>query len=154
VVRPPGPLQVEALGQVPVENTAVEEEEGTEGLVLGRGRDPAVDGKVVQERRRVRCAKGARVAATVKGDEGTGPVDVGFFGTRRVVEAADGLADGVDQGPRPRFGERLRAGRDHGHTCDGSMGDVGGDVVPSTREGAWLLDVGDFCCGWAGGVMA
>jgi hypothetical protein len=59
--------------QVEVEDLAVEEGEGAEGLVLGGRRDAAVDGEAVEEGGDLGGAEVAGVAAVVEGDVGADP---------------------------------------------------------------------------------
>src|SRR5277367_2144125 len=80
MVRPAGPLQVEELRHVETEDAAVEEDESAEGLILRRSRDPALDGEMIEERGDLRGAKGARVSATLEGNERARPVNIGFLG--------------------------------------------------------------------------
>jgi hypothetical protein len=73
---------------------------------------------MVEERGGLGGAKGARVAAAMEGDEGARPVNIRLLGARRVVEAAYGLADGLDEGPGLHFGRRMRGARDHWRAGD------------------------------------
>jgi hypothetical protein len=122
VVRPAGPLQVEELRHVETENAAVEEDESAEGLILRRSRDPALDGERIEERGDLGGAKGARVSATLEGNERARPVNIGFLGAGGVMEAADGLPDGLDEGPGLRFGGPRQGARDHWRGGDGEGG--------------------------------
>jgi hypothetical protein len=100
--------------RVEVEDLAVEEDEGAEGLVLGGRRDAARGGEVVEEGGDLGGAEGAGVAAVVEGDVGADPVEVGFLGAQGVLEAAEGAVDGFDEGHgkgrSARLGRELRGG--------------------------------------------
>ena len=65
------------------------EQQGTEGLVLRRGADVAVDGQVGQELVDLGGAEGGGVADAVEEDEAPDPPDVGVLGPGAVVEQAD-----------------------------------------------------------------
>jgi hypothetical protein len=76
----------------------VEEEERAEGLVLGGGGGAARSREMIEESDDLGGAEPARVAAGVEGDEGADPGDVRLLGARGVVEAAEGGADGFEEG--------------------------------------------------------
>jgi hypothetical protein len=88
MLPPVGAHQVVEPRQVEAERVAVEEEKRGEGLVLGGGRDPFVDGQVRQEGRDVGRAEFARVPAMVMEDEPPHPVGVRLLGARAVVARA------------------------------------------------------------------
>jgi hypothetical protein len=73
-----------------VEDMAVEEEDGAERLILSRGADFPLDGKVTQEGDDVGRVEFARVAAIVEDDEASDPIDVGTLGADTVVAHAEG----------------------------------------------------------------
>lgn len=79
------------------EHFAVEEEDGAEGLVLGGGGDASFDGEVGKEGLDLGGAHLAGVAFVVEEDEASDPGDVGLFGADRVVLAADGVSDLVEE---------------------------------------------------------
>ena len=74
------------------ENLLIEEYEGVEGLVLGRGGDLALDGEVAQEGDDLRLAHFVGMALAVKQDVALGPFEVGLLGADAVVLAADEVA--------------------------------------------------------------
>src|SRR5262245_450948 len=93
--------------QLDVENVAVQEEQCAQRLVLGRGRDLAVDGERGQERGYFGRAHLDRVPLAVEEDVPPDPVNVGLLGAAAVVPGADGLADAVEEswlGRAPRAG--------------------------------------------------
>jgi hypothetical protein len=93
-----GALEAVEVGHGEVEDPAVQEEEGAEGLVLrGRGGAP-LDGEMIEESGDLGSAEGAGMVAAAEGDEGADPVEVGLLGAGRIVEAAEGRADGFDEG--------------------------------------------------------
>lgn len=63
----------------------VPEEDGTKGLVLGRGADLAFNGQVRQEMVDLGCPHLQRVPLAVEEDEAAHPGDVGLLGARAVV---------------------------------------------------------------------
>lgn len=80
-----------------VEDFAVEEEEGAEGLVLGGGGDVLIDGEVGEEGFDPSAGSGhslggahvGGVLFAMKEDEALDPVDVGLFGAEGVVFEAE-----------------------------------------------------------------
>jgi len=88
---------LEGEGDLGAEDMAVEEEDGAEGLVLCRGGDLFVDGKVSEEALDVRGAHRGGMALVVEKDEATDPGQVGAFGAEGVVLAAQGLLGAVEQ---------------------------------------------------------
>ncbi len=80
-----------------VEDFAVEEEDGTEGLVLGQGGDVSFAGQVGEEGSDFRGVHFGGVAFVVEEDEAAHPVDVGFFGAVGVVFDAQGVAELVEE---------------------------------------------------------
>ena len=95
---PMGPLEAVEVWHRHVEDASVKEKESAEGLVLGRGRGAAFDGKMVEKGGDLRGTQLARVAAGLGGKEGADPVDVGLLGAGGVVEATEGSVNGFDQG--------------------------------------------------------
>ena len=63
----------------------IEEEEGAQGLVLGRCAYPGAGGEVGQEGGDFLGTEGAWVLFVVKEDEGLDPMPIGFFGAGAVV---------------------------------------------------------------------
>ena len=72
---------------------AVKEEEGAEGLVLGRGGDVATNGEVGEELFDFAGAHLVGVAFVMVEDEPFGPIGIRFFGANGVMFDADGGAD-------------------------------------------------------------
>ena len=96
------------------ENALVKEDDGAKSLILGRRRDAPLHGEVAQEGGGLRSGHFSWVAAAVKADEGADPLEVGFFGARRVVQSADGIPDSLEEGHgkvSTRAAEMLCAGR-------------------------------------------
>ena len=71
--------------QVLSQHLAVEEEQSTEGLILGGGGDILVHGQVGEKGLDFWCAHLSRVADVVEVDVALDPVDVGFFGANGAV---------------------------------------------------------------------
>ena len=92
-----GEGEVQGWGEFPLEDVAVEEEKGAEGLVLGRSGDVLVGGEVGEEGFNFRCAHLSRVAFVVEEDEPADPLDVGLFGAVGVVACAEGGAYAIEQ---------------------------------------------------------
>jgi len=67
------------------------ENDGVEGLILGRSRDVLVDGEMGQEGVDLRDAQGFRVALVVEDAEreAFGPVVVGVFGADGIIPQGD-----------------------------------------------------------------
>lgn len=76
-----------------MQDFAVKEEEGAEGLVLGRGGDVAGDGEVSEELFDFTGAHLVGMAFVVVEDEAFDPVGIRFFGADGVMFEADGGAD-------------------------------------------------------------
>ncbi len=75
-------------GRVELEDLAVEEEDGAEGLALGGGGDVVVDGEVGEEAVDLAGVELAGVAAG-EGEEAADPSEVGLLGADRVVADTD-----------------------------------------------------------------
>jgi hypothetical protein len=73
-------LEAVQLGHRQVEDAAVQEEHGAEGLVLRRRRRVPLHREMVEEGGDVGPAELARVPALVEGDEGADPVELGLLG--------------------------------------------------------------------------
>lgn len=84
------------------EHLTVEEEEGSEGLILGGGGDASLDGEVGEEGLDFWGAHLAGVAFVVEEDEAFDPGDIGLLGTDGIVLTADRIADLVQE-----FGRRF-----------------------------------------------
>jgi hypothetical protein len=76
-----------------LQDVAVEEEDGAEGLILGGGGDVLFDGKVGDECLDLGGAQVFGVAFAVEEDVAFDPVFVGLFGAEGVVFGADGVGD-------------------------------------------------------------
>lgn len=72
-----------------IEDFAVEEKKGAEGLVLGGGGDVVIDGEVGEEGFDLGSAHIGRMFFAVKKDEAFDPVDVGLFGAVGIVFEAE-----------------------------------------------------------------
>jgi hypothetical protein len=92
-----GADEVYAFVNVLLEDAAVEEEEGGEGLVLGGGGDVAIDGKVGEESGDFGRAQVFGVLLVVEKDVTFGPVNVGVFGAAGIMFDADGGAELVEE---------------------------------------------------------
>ena len=82
--------------QVHLQHVLVQEQEGAQRLVLGRGGDVPVDRQEREELRDFQRARLGRVPLAVEHDVAAYPRDVGFFGAAAVMARADGLADAVE----------------------------------------------------------
>ena len=93
-----GPIEAVQGLEVPAEDSAVEEDQCTERLILGRGADVLVDGQVREKAPDLVAPHVGRMAsATVVKDETARPVDVRLLGAGAVVEDSDRLAHPVEQ---------------------------------------------------------
>ena len=75
----------------------VEEQEGREGLGLGRGRDLFMNSEMGEEGFDLWCAHGGGVAQFMEADEALVPMGIGFLGADGVSAQADGLAEAVGE---------------------------------------------------------
>lgn len=75
----------------------VEEGEGIEGLVLGRGRDGEVFGDIGEELADFFCAHFLWVSFMMEEDKASDPVDIRFDSTRAQVFEGGGCADAVEE---------------------------------------------------------
>lgn len=84
----------EAFGRVEVdqEDFAIEEEESAGGLVLGRGGDFANQSEVGEEGAYFGRAHLGRVLFVVEEDVTFDPLEISFFGAKRIVENAKAIA--------------------------------------------------------------
>jgi hypothetical protein len=89
--------------EVHLQHVAVQEQQRAQGLVLGRGRDVAIDSQRGQEPRDLRGAHLGGVALVVEEDIALDPPDIGVFGSVAVVAGLDGATDPVEE---PRLGRR------------------------------------------------
>ena len=95
-----GALEAVQLGHGKVEDTAIEEEDGAEGLVLrGRRRVP-LHREVVEEGGDLGAAELPGVPAVVEEDEGADPLEVCLLGARGIMKAAEGGLHGCGEGHR------------------------------------------------------
>jgi hypothetical protein len=78
------------------EHTAVEEQSGTKGLVLGGGGDLLLDREVGQERLDCRGSHVLGMACAVEEHVPFDPGDIGFLCMKRIVLEADGVAHVVE----------------------------------------------------------
>lgn len=87
------PCRLEALQrwEVEIEDAPGQGDERTEGLVLGGGRDAALDREVVEEGRRLGGTEGPRVEAAVDVDELAHPVEGCFLGAEGVWRRREGV---------------------------------------------------------------
>jgi len=79
--------------QILMGDLAVEEQEGTEGLVLYRGSDVFFDREVGEKAFDLGSAHLGRMAHVVEIDVALDPADVGLLGTVGIVFEADGITD-------------------------------------------------------------
>jgi hypothetical protein len=96
-----------------VEDPTVEEEQRAERVILRGGGGVTRSREMIEESGDLGGAELARVAAGVEGDEGADPVEVRLLRARRVVKAAEGAANGFDEGHTKlstRAGRELRGG--------------------------------------------
>jgi hypothetical protein len=100
-------LEARELGHRQVEDATVEKDDGAQRLVLGRGGDPALRGKMVQEGGDIRSGEVPGVTA-VEADKLANPLEISFLRTRRVVESAEGSMHGVKEGHEEISGTRDR----------------------------------------------
>ena len=99
---------------VELEDLAVEEEDGAEGLALGGGGDSSADGEVGEEGVDLVGGELPGVAAG-EGEEAADPGEVGLFGSQGVVADPDGAPQLLEQPGRfGALGGCRRVG-DHGH---------------------------------------
>ncbi len=96
--------RVEGQLDLQQEHFLVEEEEGAEGLVLGRGSDIQVHGEVSEKRFDLGPAKLAGVALVMEKDIAGDPAQVRAFGMQGVMLAAQGLPDLIEEPGRGRSG--------------------------------------------------
>ncbi len=80
-----------------MESVAVEEEDGADGLILGGGRGFAFNNKMGDELVDFGHSHFARVTFVVKEDVFTNPLDVGFFGTVRILLEANIVPELVEE---------------------------------------------------------
>ena len=83
--------------EFPIEDLLVEEKEGAEGLVLGRGGDMFLDREVSEKLRDLLLAHLLRMAFAVEEDVAPDPIEVDLFGADRVVLEAKVPAHAVEQ---------------------------------------------------------
>jgi hypothetical protein len=110
VVRALGIDEVVEPGNLLLEDRAVEEEEGAEGLVLRRCRNLAIDGQRRQEARELRRSHLGGVPLAVEEDVAADPGDVHLLGATAIVPGANGMAHAIEQ---PRLRRIARAGLAH-----------------------------------------
>ena len=89
VMRLFGADEVNAAFDVFLENSAIEKEEGAEGLALRAGRDPALDGEVGQKPGNLWFAHRLRMALVVEKNIALDPIQVGLFGAIGIVPQGD-----------------------------------------------------------------
>ena len=110
VVRALGIDEVVEPGNVLLEDLAVEEEEGAEGLVLRRRRHLAIDGQRRQEARELSRSHLGGMALAVEEDVAADPGDVRLLGATAIVPGANGMTHAIEQ---PRLWRIGRAGLAH-----------------------------------------
>jgi hypothetical protein len=79
--------------EIAVEDIAIQEEQGAEGLVLGGSGDVLVGGEVREEGFDLGRVHILRVPLVVEQDEAPDPVKVGLLGAQGIVLASEGLLD-------------------------------------------------------------
>jgi hypothetical protein len=108
VLRALGPHDIIEPRQLHAEHVSIQEEQGTECLVLGGRGDLVSYGERGQECRDLGRPHLGRMPLAVEEDEPPDPVNVGFLGPATVVPGADRLADAVQEaGPGRRGRARL-----------------------------------------------
>jgi len=85
------------IAEFPVEHLSVEEDDGIEGLVLGRGRDFEVCGEVGEEAVDFGASHGERVLFVVEEDKPFDPVGIGLDGSGAEVTECGCSADEVEE---------------------------------------------------------
>lgn len=85
------------LVELDIEGVAVQEENGADGLILSGGGCFALDDKVGDELVDFRHSHFFWVALVVKEDVFTNPLDVGFFGTERILFEANVVSEAVEK---------------------------------------------------------
>jgi hypothetical protein len=99
-----------------LEHIAVEEKEGAERLILGRGGDAAVRGQVREELADLIRPHLFRVALVVEEDEALAPVDVGALGADAIMPEPQAAPDLLEErrfighGSTPGFEVNVVAG--------------------------------------------
>jgi hypothetical protein len=78
--RPLGPHHVRKPRQFEPERISIQEENGSQRLVLSRGGDPVVNGEGGQECSDLIRSENARILQFVKPEEATDPVEIGLLG--------------------------------------------------------------------------
>jgi len=114
VFRALGPDHAIKPGQVLLQDVAVEEQERAQRLVLGGGRDFALDGQGTEEARDLGGAHVGGMALAVEEDVPADPSDVRLLGAAAAVAEAVGFADAVEElgrAGRGRAGLRHDEGR-------------------------------------------
>ena len=101
---------VPETGELAAEHVAIEEDEATEGLVLGAGADVARAREVREVGRDLGRAERFRVALAVEADVTPDPAEVRLLGPEAVVPSADRGADALEKLSLARQGH-LRCGR-------------------------------------------
>jgi hypothetical protein len=92
-----GPHHAGDAAGIDLEDFLVQEEDGTEGLVLGRGADVALDGQVRQEAVDLGRAHLQRVPIAVEEDEAAHPGNVGLLGAQAAMAQPNGGAQPIQE---------------------------------------------------------
>ena len=103
-LRPLGPDHVVADPvEGPVEDDLIEEQQGGQSLILGRGRDLPVDRQMVEEGYDLSFSHLVGMPFAVEEDELPDPADVSLLRPDAVMKSADRVADPIEQ-PRSPLG--------------------------------------------------
>src|SRR6266571_1305628 len=95
--RAPGANDALEPWQLPAQHLVVEEEQGRQRLVLGRGADPALRGEAGEKIADLTFSHVGGVSLAVVQDESSDPSDVRLFGPGAEVPAAELLTDSIEK---------------------------------------------------------
>jgi hypothetical protein len=102
-----GAHSLDGLGDFSPEDLAIEEEDGLEGLILGRGSDIFVDSQVGEEGFDFLGAHFLGVAFAVEEDKAADPIHIGLLGAVGIMLEAQHLAYSVQEFRSGRGAGRL-----------------------------------------------
>ena len=94
---PLGSHDIVEPGQVLLEHAAIEKQDGTQGLVLGRRGDVLVDDESTQELCDLGASHLGGMAFLVEENEPEDPRNIGLFGPPAIVASTDGRANSVEK---------------------------------------------------------